>query len=31
MSNNNAAYIDPDNTWTTSDGTLDINLYYKAN
>ena len=31
MSNNNAAYIDPDNTWPTSGGTLDIYLYYKGN
>ena len=26
--NNNVRYIDPDYTWTTSDGTLNTNLYY---
>ena len=29
--NNNITYIDLDHTWTTSAGTLNINLYYKDN
>ena len=31
MNNNNITYIDPDHTWTTSAGTLNMNLYYKDN
>ena len=31
MNNNNITYIDPDETWTTSAGTLITNLYYKDN
>ena len=29
MKNNNSTYINPDNTWTTSGGVLNTNLYYK--
>ena len=29
MNNNNPKYINPDNTWTTSGGALNTNLYYK--
>ena len=29
--NNNITYIDLDHTWTTSAGTLNMNLYYKDN
>ena len=29
MNNNNPTYINPDNTWTTSGGALNTNLYYK--
>ena len=29
MSNKNITYIDPEHTWTTSAGTLNMNLYYK--
>ena len=29
--NNNAAYIDPVHTWTTSGGSLNTNFYYKDN
>ena len=32
MNNNNPpTYINPDNTWTTSGGALNMNLYYKYN
>ena len=31
MNKNNVTYIDPDHTWTTSDGTLNTNLYCKDN
>ena len=31
MNNNNITYIDPDHTWATSAGTLNMNLYYKDN
>ena len=31
MKSNNIIYIDPDHTWTTSAGILNMNLYYKDN
>ena len=31
MNNNNITYIDAEHKWTTSAGTLNMNLYYKDN
>ena len=31
MNNSNITYIDAEHTWTTSAGTLNVNLYYKDN